>query len=68
MQTRSTEDSLNLSKLFKRLPIATAVAGAIAYLPAHQASAQEQEAVIEEITITGSRITRDGYDLSLIHI
>ena len=43
MQTRSTEDSLNLSKLFKRLPIATAVAGAIAYLPAHQASAQEAE-------------------------
>ena len=60
MQTRSTEDSLNLSKLFKRLPIATAVAGAIAYLPAHQASAQEAE--IEEITITGSRIARDGYD------
>ena len=60
MQTRSTKDSLNLSKIFKRLPIATAVAGAIAYLPAHQASAQE--AAIEEITITGSRITRDGYD------
>ena len=60
MQTRSTKDSLNLSKLFKRLPIATAVAGAITYLPAHQASAQEAE--IEEITITGSRIARDGYD------
>ena len=59
MTQTSTKAVVNVSSFFKRLPLATAIASSL-YLPASHVAAQEAE--IEEITITGSRIARDGYD------
>lgn len=53
--------SIQLSSTVRRYALATVSAVAL-LSSAHVALAQETEAALEEVVVTGSRIARDGYD------